>query len=184
MCEGRPADHGDWSASRARTNRSETLELRSLVMVQSLGFEGRVSFRSSLRRGGPPGESAIQDLNPARVASILQITGWHRLERGSLNLEVADGVVDSLAKLKPILEERASDVVYPPPYQNIPLMREAYWYYLGSAEIAAKAIDVVVRRARVPVPNRLELFAPLSLSRFFQLQEDSILAVRVLGSEQ
>ena len=69
-------------------------------------FVGTVSFRSSHSPGeGPPGESEVQQLNPQRKADILRVTGWTKLEAGSLNLEVDQTEVINLGQFAPILYE-------------------------------------------------------------------------------
>src|SRR5687767_2230223 len=99
-------------------------------------FTGKVEFRSSVGEAsvGPPGESEVQRLNPARVTRILKVTGWPALAPGSLNLGVDNSVLDGLAQRKPVLIEPADEVIYPPAFAHIPRIRRAYWYYLGQVE--------------------------------------------------
>jgi hypothetical protein len=60
------------------------------------GFVGHVSYRSSKGRSGPPGEKAVLELNPQRRRAILKATGWGDLEPGTLNLAVAQKMVEEL----------------------------------------------------------------------------------------
>ena len=136
----------------------------------SLTFEGVVHFRSSVAPGiGPPGEAHVLALNPERETRILACTGWDRLEPGSLNLTVEQRVLDGLAKLTPSLVEDAGTIRYPAPYERIPLKRMAYWYYLATLKAPQRSVAVLVRRAQVPVPGRVELYAPLHLAKALSL---------------
>ncbi len=127
-------------------------------------FQGTVQFRSSIRPGaGPPGESEVLVLNPQRVENILKTTGWSRLEPGSLNLTVDNAVVNDLLKLKPVLIEDGSTVRYPDAFKHIPQLRKAYYYYCAQLNSGDSVQEVLVRRALVPVPGRIELFAPINL---------------------
>lgn len=143
-------------------------------------FEGLVQFRSSAQpNAGPPGESAIQALNPERVRRILELTGWQCLAPGSLNLTVPDSVVAGLENHLPSLVENASAIVYPAAYRHIPALRREYWYYSGSVLSGDQIIDVLVRRAENPVPGRLELFSAESLVARLVLQAGAPLRVRI-----
>src|SRR5438128_2016752 len=125
----------------------------------SLTFEGRVQFRSSVAPGvGPPGESEVLALNPEREARIRAVTGWSRLQAGSLNLTVEDGVLDALLKFEPTLVEDGAIIRYPAQYAHIPKLRGAYLYYPATFKVAEGNEPVLVRRARNPVRGRVELF--------------------------
>jgi len=151
-------------------------------LEQPLAFKGRVGFRSSKGGDGPPGETAILDLNPQRRIKILEATGWSRLEPGSLNLDVDNSSFDLLLKQTPLLVEPSETIVYPEPYAQIPARRKAYLYYAATARAKNKTYAVLVRRAKVPGPIRVELFAPESLKAFFGLLEGDTVEVEVGGA--
>jgi hypothetical protein len=142
-------------------------------------FTGRVQFRSSVKPDGPPGESEILSLNPQRRVDILRTTGWSRLEDGTLNLIVRDDVVDGLLEHKPLLIEDAKTVVYPSQWKHVPLKREAYYYYRATAVAKGKRQEVLVRRAKVALPRRVELFAPISLKQLFPLADRDRVVVEI-----
>jgi len=143
-------------------------------------FTGSVNFRSSIgNTNGVPGETAIHVLNPQRESGILKATGWDRLEPGSLNLNVTPGVVDALGERIPLWVEDGKDVVYPDACRHIPLIREAYWYYSATVSGSGKSRDVLVRRAKNPLPGRVELFAPIKLRDYFGLAAGDKLQVEV-----
>ena len=146
-------------------------------------FQGIVQFRSSIRPGsGPPGEAEVLALNPQRVEYILKTTGWIHLEPGSLNLTVDNAVVDDLLKLKPVLIEDGTTVRYPDAFKHIPQLRKAYYYYRARLNIGDSAQEVLVRRAHVPVPGRVELFAPINLRSTLNLAIGDRVVVEVLES--
>jgi len=135
-------------------------------------FTGRFFVRGSAAQRSPtqaPSESQIQQLNPKRKSAILNVTGWKTLADGSLNLHVDDAVVEALASLRPALEEPGEGIVYPPSHEGVPKMRKGYWYYAGTARKGDKAQPVLVRRAIVPLPGVVELFAAVSLTDTFKL---------------
>jgi len=150
-------------------------------------FTGRVQPRSSdgRRAGtGPPGEAEIQRLNPSRESAIRRVTGWETLAPGSLNLLVEDAVVDGLAAFEPALEEPAAGIVYPSPYESIPKIRRAYWYYAATAHRGDRDESVLVRRAMVPVRGVVELFSAVSLTDTFKLVTGDLVSVEVHGSRR
>ena len=149
-------------------------------------FVGRVESRSSSTsaRGGPPGESDVQKLNPGRTAKILAVTGWSTLASGSLNLGVDDSVLHGLAGRTPTLIEDAAEVAYPPRFAHIPAMRRAYWYYRGQATNRGVAANVLVRRAQVPVPGRVELFSEEPLRTILAVNDGDPLEVVILSEDQ
>src|SRR3989344_8320069 len=142
-------------------------------------FQGKVQFRSSVRPGGPPGETEVQCLNPQRVTQILDATGWDRLELGSLNLSVEDSVVGSLLKYTPALIEDGAGVKYPQQYQHIPILRKNYYYYSGVACVNSKNQEVLIRRAQNPIRGRVELFAPVKLKDYFGVTNGDEVTVEI-----
>ena len=150
-------------------------------------FSGRVQLRSSDhgRAGiGPPGETEIQRLNPGRESRILRVIGWKTLAHGSLNLVVDDDVIERLAGFEPTLEEPAAGIVYPSPYEHIPKIRKAYWYYAATARRDGKEESVLVRRAMVPLPRVVELFSAASLRDTFNLAPNDLIIVVVHSSRR
>jgi hypothetical protein len=146
-------------------------------------FRGKVSFRSSKPgAGGPPGEAEVLRLNPQRKDSILHVTGWSELEPGSLNLEVADEVVSNLGGIEPELLEAGDTVKYPAQYANIPRMRGAYMYFRGVVAASGRTEEVLIRRAKNPVPGRVELFAQCRLRSKFGLSEGDTVTVTIHAS--
>ena len=145
-------------------------------------FDGRVRPRSSASNRpvtGPPGETEIQRLNPPRVSMILNATGWQALAPGSLNLAVDHSVIEDLGRLEATVEESAAGIVYPSPFEWIPQMRKAYWYYAATARIGDSEESVLVRRAQVPVSGVVELFAAVSLTDKFKLKLDDVVSVEI-----
>jgi hypothetical protein len=152
-------------------------------MCMSITVSGIVSRRSSIKQPhGPPGERDIQELNPERRERILEITGWARLVPGSLNLEVSDDALELLLTLEPAITEPSGTIVYPAPYQHIPLLRKAYFYYLAEARAHGKQVDVVARRAEVPPYSVVELFAADSIRDVLEVGDGDIVEV-ALGLE-
>lgn len=134
-------------------------------------FVGVVSLRSSKNDNGPPGEMLILELNPQRRAKILELTGWDALEPGTLNLEVDNTVVEQLLTHKAAFIENGETVRYPARWKHIPLLRKAYYYYRAVARVQGKHHMVMIRRAQVPLPGRVELFASRNLKDFFGIAE-------------
>lgn len=130
----------------------------------SLMLTGHVSFRSSVRRGGPPGERHVIQLNPRRRENILRVAGWTELEPGTLNVDLDRAQFDQLTSEAATWIEDGASVIYPPPYEYIPQKREAYFYYLGTLHVGGETRAIVVRRAKVPGPIRLEVRSPSSVS--------------------
>jgi hypothetical protein len=120
-------------------------------------------------------------MNPQRGRGIIAATGWSEVALGSLNLSVENAVVDSLMGYKPIYEESGDTVIYPVPYQGIPIKRKRYLYFRAMASANGKIHEVLVRRAEVPpYPGLVELYASESLMGFFGLDEGGSLTVEVL----
>lgn len=148
--------------------------------MPGLTIKGKVEFRSS--RTDPPsavGEKEIQSLNPQREQNILAVTGWPRLEAGSLNLRVGQGVLEALAQLPRTWTEPGATIKYPTPYTHIPELRRAYWYFLASAQRGECSHAVLVRRAENALPGIVELFAPVNLTEFFGVDEGDEIEVDV-----
>ncbi len=149
----------------------------------SMQFHGVVQFRSSVQPGiGPPGEKEILALNPQRMERILEVTNWDRLEAGSLNLLVENAVVVDLFNLTAVWIEDAASVRYPEGWQHIPQIRKAYYYYPATASHVNGSQPVLVRRALVPVPRVVELFAPGNLTSKFNLSARDLVTVK-MGDE-
>ena len=146
----------------------------------SFTFEGEVQFRSSVSPGmAPPGESEVLALNPEREDRIRAVTGWDRLQAGSLNLTVKNDVLDALLKFERTLIEDGAIIRYPAPYERIPKLRGAYLYYSATFKVAEGTEPVLVRRAQNPVSGRVELFAGISLKETFGLSAGHKVSVEV-----
>jgi CTP-dependent riboflavin kinase len=120
---------------------------------------------------------------------MLEVTGWDRLEPGSLNLDVESDVVRGLSALQPVLEESDADIVYPPPYEDVPRIRKGYRYYRGVVRTDIQQEDVLVRSAVVPPEvqrigapplKRVELLAARSLKKKFSLNARDVIEVEVM----
>lgn len=135
-------------------------------------IRGVVGFRSSRSPEGPPGESEIQRLNPNRVELILGMTGWERLEAGSLNVECDQNVlIDVLDSRDPDLFEHPDSITYPSNYAHIPKLRKGYRYWHAIVSSYGKSEPCLVRRAVNPLKTRIELFAPVSLCETLNLND-------------
>lgn len=148
----------------------------------NLMLTGHPSFRSSIRSGGPPGERDIIKLNPQRRENILRITGWTELEPGTLNVDLDRAQFDQLTSEIAIWIEDGASVVYPPNYQHIPKKREAYFYYLGKLHFKGETRAVVVRRAKVPGPIRVEVYAAENLSSSLELKNGEAIRLEISAS--
>ena len=144
----------------------------------SNNFFGRIYYRSSKDIDGP-GEKILLALNPQRREAILKTTGWDALEPGTLNLKVAQEVQDALFSYEPVLSEDGETLIYPKPFEGIPKRRRFYVYYPGIARASGKSSDVLVRRAGIALPGRVELFAPLNLTTYFGLHEGDAVEVTI-----
>lgn len=122
-------------------------------------FTATVSSRSSASLGGPPGEAKLLELNPGRRQLLLGATGWGYLYPGSLNLEVIEDIVCQLASCSPLVCEEPDTVHYPEPYSRIPRLRAGYLYYLAMISRGDKEAAALIRRARNPIPTRVEGFS-------------------------
>ena len=150
--------------------------------MRGMRFVGRVSARSTLRQGGPPGEAEVLRLNPQRREAILKVTGWSELEPGTLNLEVDVYVPHKLLKLTAALVEDGRTVNYPGMYKHIPALRGRYLYYRGIASVPDldRQWEVLVRRAQnMPREGLVELFAERNLRRDLELSDGDELTVEI-----
>jgi hypothetical protein len=148
--------------------------------MPGITIKGFVQFRSSLTEPpGPVGEKEILALNPQRMTQILNVTCWSTLEPGSLNLKVGPGVVEALGSLRPAWRENGASVIYPAQYANIPKVRQAYLYFLGTASRDGRAQQVLVRRAQNPLAGVVELFAPVKLTQFFGVVAGDEITVQI-----
>jgi hypothetical protein len=102
-------------------------------------------------------------MNPQRATKICLLTGWPRLEPGSLNLIVPKDSFDALGRMTPLWAEDGTTVTYPAPFTAIPKMRGPYLYFLASATAGDRNEDVLVRRPTNPISQTIELFAPVNL---------------------
>jgi hypothetical protein len=139
-------------------------------------IKGKVSSRSSLpgHKTGPPGEAEILALNPRRASKLTEMTGWIRVEPGTLNVECSESEIGlALAGVKPAWSEPGESVVYPEKYAHIPTLRKAYFYYRAVLHWRSSQIQVIVRRAENPVAGRLEVFAERNLKATHGIENGS-----------
>lgn len=142
-----------------------------------------LSRSSGTRNAGPPGEAEILALNPAREQQLRKITGWQRVEPGTLNVYCVEAqIVSLLEKSVPAWQETGEDVIYPENYRYVPLMRKSYLYYLAQLQANGQRIGVLARRAEVPVEGVVELFANVALRTRLKLSEGNVAAVRFFDS--
>jgi hypothetical protein len=149
--------------------------------LETFCFRAEVTFRSS-RPGanGPPGEAELFRINPQREVRLCACTGWTRLEPGSLNLRVGEGVVERLGDLRECYFEHPSLIKYPNGKSTIPERRGGYNYYRASLRIAERTEPVLVRRAKDnPLKNLVEAYAPQRLVDALGLQEGTVVEIQV-----
>ncbi len=131
---------------------------------------------------GPPGEAEVLMLNPQRQAKLLAITGWGRVEPGTLNIECADALAEAALRNSALVwREEGTTVIYPPKYAGVPKIRRAYLYYRATLVFGAHEVPVLVRRAENPVRGRVEVFAEQSLRASIGVVDGSTV-VLLLGS--
>ncbi len=118
---------------------------------------------ASARGQIPPGEAEVLAMNPQRAAKICLLTGWPRLEPGSLNLIVAREPFDALLRLIPLWVEDGATIAYPARFAKIPKVRGPYLYFRASATASDRCEEALVRRPTNPISNTIELFAPVNL---------------------
>lgn len=150
----------------------------------ALTFCGTVKLRSSVVPAGarariPPGEAEVLDRNPHRVEKICSLTGWRRVERGTLNLIVSKEAFDALAGLTPLWAEDGATVAYPPRFAHIPRQRGPYLYFRASAKAGDRREDVLVRRPMHPISTTIELYAPVSLMQALGVAETDQVTVEM-----
>ena len=148
-------------------------------------FAGTVRLRSTSadprKRRGPAGEAEVFRCNPQRKRRIMEVTRWRDVFKGTLNLDVDDGVVAGLKNMKELFPERPEDIRHPT-NPTIPERRGGYHYYEATASVRGKTQEVLVRRARNPHDERcVELVAPVKLMDHFGLRDGSQVEVTVRG---
>ena len=145
-------------------------------------FKGMVRRRSSAdppRQQKVAGEAEIFRCNPKRKRRIMRATGWETVFDGTLNLVVANGVVEGLNDLCPLFFERPEDMKHPT-NPRIPVIRGGYYYYMASASARSAAHEVLVRRAGNPHDERcVELVAPVKLMEHLQVDDGDQIEVAV-----
>lgn len=146
-------------------------------------LHGIISSRSSAGPGqGPPGEVEIHHLNPQRARLICAAAGWDCLEPGSLNVEVDEQALRQwLDGRSPDVFEAPGSVVYPAPYEKIPMRRQGYRYYRCSTLCGNVEAAAFVRRAVVPLPGRVELFSRINLRRAFNATDGASVTIKLTG---
>jgi hypothetical protein len=145
---------------------------------------GTVRLRSSVASASarvqmPPGETEVLAMNPHRAIRICSLTGWPRLEAGSLNLVVPQEPFDALARLTPLWVEDGASIVYPARFADIPKKRGPYLYFRGCAKVGDRCEDVLVRRPRNPISNTIELYAPVNLMQSLAVADTEQVTVEV-----
>jgi CTP-dependent riboflavin kinase len=131
-------------------------------------FVGTVKLRSSVtpaseRSQNPPGEAEVFAKNPQRAKRICSLTGWSRVEPGTLNLTVSKEVFDAMVGLTPLWVEDGATITYPPRFAHIPRQRGPYLYFRAEAKVGDRSGDVLVRRPSHPISTTIELYAPVKL---------------------
>lgn len=165
-----------WLASLSTyEKRADTADLLAqLEMLQGMrqaeasSFFGkaRVFARSShaATAGGPPGAKAIMENNPSQRDDLLAVTGWQRIEAGTLNLQALFDPKDLVQKIAPLFFESGSGIIYAAPYEHVPYIRMGYFYYQGFLQYEGRHAPVLIRRAAVPTsPDVLEVWAEHNL---------------------
>ena len=143
-------------------------------------FCGVLDSRSSTRPNfGPPGESAIQALNPQRRDAILRLTEWDELHPGTLNVKVGSDVVPLLSKMAPNWREDGSDITYPLGFEYILKLRKAYLYFAGFAYYRDQSQSILIRIAENPISQLVELLAAVGIRETFDLSDGDSLEIAV-----
>ena len=107
----------------------------------------------------------------------MEETGWATVFEGTLNLAVAEGVLEGLRDMRPLFFERPQDIKHPT-NQRIPKKRGGYYYHRATASVRGETQDVLVRRAGNPPDDRcVELVAPVKLMERLQIDEGSEIEV-------
>ena len=94
-----------------------------------------------------------------------------------MNLEVEHSTVEALAKEAAVLVEDLSQTIYPVGQEHIPKKRQEYSYYAATAQFGSVSEVVLVRRAKLPVSGRVELFAARKLRTALGVKDGDVLAV-------
>lgn len=133
-----------------------------------LRISGVVKLRSSVAPKGarelsPPGEAEVLQMNPHRAKKLCAITGWGRLEPGTLNVVIAAEPFAALRNIAPVWIEDGASIVYPPRFANIPKDRGPYLYYRARATVCDRCEEVLVRRPTNAISTTIELYAPVNL---------------------
>ncbi len=151
------------------------------MSLDTFTFKGEVTFRSSKAGGGgPPGEAELLRINPKREVELCACIGWIRLEPGSLNLRVEDGVVERLGHLCECYFEHPSLIKYPNGKSRIPNLRGGYLYYRAVIRASERTEPALIRRAKDrPLNNLVEAYSPVRLVHVLDLQEGSCVEVEV-----
>ncbi len=143
-------------------------------------FKGKVYSRSFKKKGGPPGEAELIDLNPKRRSVILKIMRWDDLFKGTLNLEVNEEVVENLMSKTPIIREPGNEVNYPKQFSHIPKKRIAYLYFKGIITFKNKSEEVLFRTSENP-PSKtiIEVFAQNRLRASLNLNDEECVLCKI-----
>ena len=75
------------------------------------------------------------------------------------------------ASCKPFVCEEADTIHYPEPYVRIPRLRAGYLYYLAVISRGNKEAVALIRRARNPIPTRIEGFSDRFLREYLGLTD-------------
>ena len=110
----------------------------------------------------------------------MEETGWETVFDGTLNLEVAEGVVADLRDMcRPLFYDHPQDIEHPTD-PRIPEIRGGYYYYMATASVRRKTQEVLVRRAGNPPHERgVGLVAPVKLMEHLRIDEGSEIEVGV-----
>jgi hypothetical protein len=157
------------------------------VAEANMVVSGTVKLRSSLlpeavRRERPPGEAEVLRMNPHRADRLCAITGWPRLEAGSLNLLIAAEPFEALMRVTPLWIEDGASIVYPPRFACIPKDRGPYRYYRARATVGERSEEVLVRRPTNAISTTIELYAPVKLMASLRVANGDNVTVEIRGS--
>lgn len=133
-----------------------------------LRVDGIVKLRSSVvpegvRKLSPPGEAEVLRMNPHRAGRLCEVTGWSRLEPGTLNLVIEEKPFVAMKCISPAFVEDGASIVYPPEFAHIPKERGPYLYYRARATVGERSEEVLVRRPTNPISTTIELYAAVKL---------------------
>lgn len=146
-------------------------------LVERIEFTATASSRSSRPGGtqGAPGESVVSALNPQRMEKLRKLTGWSRVEPGTLNFQLDVSLDEAgLDKLIPAWVELPESVKYPAPYGHIPQLRQGWRYYRARLVTEAGELPVL---AKWPVKpggwhkTRIEVFAEVKIREHLVLSD-------------